>query len=459
MPDEQNPPSNRDTDVVILGGGLAGLAASIHLSQTGLRVICLEPRKTIQSIVGESLDWSAPNLLAQLGLPMDKLLASGAATCKRHIVINDVDGPNGNQSKQYEPGPYLAKPPFNVEVRTMHLDRDHIHRALTEILARTDVEMIHEKAVAFDTQEGRVRAVTTSAGRRIEATWFLDASGAAASVLGREFQIASVSYGPRKVALWGHVPTEKWAEGTNLYMLNPSDQSSDKYMEWLWEIPISPGVSSIGYVAPGSKIKTLRARGMSNLAIWRQQIAKFRKLEPLLDVSQAAPIAATSFLCRTYTQLCGRNWVLIGEAGSQSDPITGNGVTAALRHASEASAMIATYRNRESFPALARYAYNARHVGLGRFFNSLIEKIYYQPSLRGMLGLFHAAEVYTVPAWTTNLIYARSRPRRIAGTLVLGSALLAMRMVAWVAFRLSLRLQRCRRTISSLATVRLRRLG
>ncbi|MBB5056958.1 flavin-dependent dehydrogenase [Granulicella aggregans] len=425
---------NQKADVVILGGGLAGLAAAIHLSRAGLAVVCLEQRETIQHIVGESLDWSAPDLLAQLGLPMEELLSSGAATYKRHIVISDIDG----KEEHYKPGPWLAKPPFNVEVRTMHLDRDHIHKALTKILARTDVQMIHEKAVGFETRDGRILAVETSAGRRFDASWFIDAAGAAASVLGRELQIPSVNYGPRKVAIWGHVPTDKWVEGTNLYMLN----SADQYMEWLWEIPISPGVSSLGYVAPGSKVKILRAHGLSNAEIWRKQLENFPKFAPLLQFSESVPLAVTSFLCRTYTQLCGKNWILIGEAGSQSDPITGNGVTAALRHASEASAMISATRDRDSFPLLARYAYNLRHVGLGRFFNSLIEKIFYEPSLRGLIGVFRAGDVYTVPAWTTNLIYARTRPRRILGTLILGSALLTMRMAAWAAFRVSRQLNK-----------------
>ena len=96
----------------------------------------------------------------------------------------------------------------------------------------------------------------------------------------------------------------------------------------------------------------------------------------------------TSFLCRTYNGVCGPNWIIIGEAASQSDPITGNGVTAALRHAAEASSLVCRYHQRDKFPALARISYNLRVLGAGRFFNSLIEKMFYDSFLRARLGLF-----------------------------------------------------------------------
>jgi flavin-dependent dehydrogenase len=415
-------------DVVVIGGGLAGLAAAIHLTRGGLKVVCLEPREEFSKVVGESLDWSAPQLFAQLGLPMDALVESGAATFKRHITIATLDG----TQEEFSPGAWLADPPWNVEVRTLHLDRLQVHALLLEIVRRQGTVTLHERATGFTIENGRIVSVETSGGRILRPRWVVDASGANASVLGRRFNLPSTSYGPRKIALWTHLPTEQWVEGTTLYTLSPDDE----YMEWIWEIPIRPGVSSIGYIAPGSRAKSERAAGLTNVELLTRQMQKFPRLREMVQRFPVEEVASTSFLCRTYKDVCGPNWIIVGEAASQSDPITGNGVTAALRHAEEGSALICRYQHRDSLPRLTRFVYNLRVRGMGRYFNSLIEKLYYEPPVRAHMSIFAVANIYTTPAWLTNLLYARTRPRRLLGTLLLCSAMLTLRATAWGVFQL-----------------------
>jgi flavin-dependent dehydrogenase len=439
----RNVETQAQVDAVVIGGGLAGLAAAIHLTRGGLEVICLEPREIFSKIVGESLDWSAPQLFAQLGLPMEELVEAGAATFKRHITITTIDGSH----EEFLPGPWLADRPWNVELRTLHLDRQQIHTLLQESVRAQGTLTLHERAIGFQIQNGRIVAVQTSGGLTLHPRWVVDASGAAASVLGREFNLTSAAYGPRKIALWAHFPTEDWVEGTTLYTLS----SKDEYMEWIWEIPIRPGVSSIGYIAPGSTAKLARAAGLSNAELLSKQMRKFPHLREIVERAPTLQVAATSFLCRTYSGVCGTNWIIIGEAASQSDPITGNGVTAALRHAQEGSALICRYKHRDAIPALARFAYNLRVSGMGRYFNSLIEKLYYESSLRSRMGVLLTARVYTVPAWLTNVVYSRTRPRKLLGTLALCSAMITLRGVAWGLFRISSMLHRSsRRSIAPL---------
>ena len=62
-------------DVTVIGAGLAGKAAALHLVRAGLKVVCIEPAQAIRPPVGESLDWSAPALLSTLGLTPEILFA------------------------------------------------------------------------------------------------------------------------------------------------------------------------------------------------------------------------------------------------------------------------------------------------------------------------------------------------------------------------------------------------
>lgn len=431
----QGKPHIIETDAVVIGGGLSGTAAAIHLARTGLRVLCIEQRKEILNTVGESLDWSAPELFANLGLPMEKLISTEAGTWKRHITVAQTDGAR----KEYLPGEWLTEWPWNVEIRTLHLDRDRTDSCLRETAKRLRVTTLHERVADFavlDEHNARTRRILglrTAQGTFVRASWFVDASGSDASLLARRFELKSVAFGPRKVAIWSHLPNDQWVEGTTLYML----PSPGEYMEWIWEIPIRPGVSSVGYIAPGSSVKTQRAAGLGTQDILSRQCREFSKLQEMME--QAPETATTTFLCRTYEGVCGTNWVIVGEAASQSDPITGNGVTAALRHAEEATELICRYRHRGTIPALARSLYNLRVSTVGLYFNSLIEKLFYQPTLRDRLGLFSTARIYTVPAWLMNLVYTRMRPSEsILRTLAITSILNTIRFATWFAFQVGL---------------------
>jgi hypothetical protein len=113
-------------------------------------------------------------------------------------------------------------------------------------------------------------------------------------MLGREFSLRSVSFGPRKVAVWAHFPRRTWVEGTTPYMLSKANE----YTEWIWEIPI-PRRQSIGYVAPGSQVKVQRAHGLSSSAILSEKMLRFTRLGSLVCDGPPDRVAVTSFLCRT----------------------------------------------------------------------------------------------------------------------------------------------------------------
>jgi hypothetical protein len=148
----------------------------------------------------------------------------------------------------------------------------------------------------------------------------------------------------------------------------------------------------------------------------------------------------TSFRSRAYAGVAGANWLIAGEAASMVDPITSNGVTAALRHAAEASGLILKYRKQGRLPLRARISYSSRILQMAKFFNSGIEKMVYEPPVRNRIGVGRSGTAYTSPAWSMNVVYPRLRPRGIFSTFLLGLFLGAFRASAWAFYQLCKRL-------------------
>lgn len=398
--------------MTVIGGGLAGSAAAIHLSKAGFRVLCIEPDLADADSVGESLDWSAPALLDALGLTMEQLIAEKIATYKRHVVLKLGDGCD----RSYVPGEWLGRPPFNIELRTLHVDRSQLNRRLREIVVSQGVTFLPDRVAAVETDGRRVAAVTTQHGKRICSPWFIDASGSAASLFARAFRLPVYESGPRKVAIWSYFPITAPSEGTTLY----ADGVKPPYMEWVWEIPINPNTISVGYVATGETIKLQRQEGQTVEEILREKLGRFPRFVSLLESAPAIAPSVTSFICRMHGGVAGPNWLIAGEAAAMVDPMTANGVTAALRHASEASRLIIESRHQRQIPYLAAAMYSRRILSLAKFFNRGIERVIYEAPIRNQIGVLQAGDVYTVPAWSLNSIYSRFRPHGTVKTLLFG---------------------------------------
>jgi menaquinone-9 beta-reductase len=266
--------SDAVSDVTIIGGGLAGKAASLHLAKAGLNVVYIELGEAVRQPVGESLDWSAPDLLSALGLPMEELIKAEMATWKRHVTLKSRDG----CSEHYVPTPWLAGPPFHIELRTLHVDRVRLDQKLENMTADRGVTQVKDKIVRVERIGNRISAVHTAGSVRFSSPWFIDASGFAACLLAREFKLPAIQFGPAKVALWTYFPVSEAIEGTTLYM----DPISHDYLDWVWEIPIRSDVVSVGYVTAGAATKAKRKQGLSVEDIFRQQLMKFSRFGPLL---------------------------------------------------------------------------------------------------------------------------------------------------------------------------------
>jgi flavin-dependent dehydrogenase len=383
----------------------------------------VEPADITRQAVGESLDWSAPDLLKALGLSMEQLVSGRIATWKRHVTLQLRDG----CSERYVPSAWLARAPFRVELRTLHVDRQRLDEELSNLAMAQGVTVVRDRVVAVEREGNKILSVKTAGSSILAAQWFIDSSGFAAPVLAREFKLPAIEFGPPKVALWTYFTLRQAVEGTTLYM----DPGPSEYLDWVWEIPINPDTVSVGYVTTGAAIKDKREQGLSVDEILLEQLKKHPHFEPMLTTGPIGPLNVTSYRCRAHQGVAGPNWFITGEAASMVDPITANGVTAALRHAAEAASLILKFRKRGEVPALSRALYGSRILQLAKFFNSGIERIVYEPSVRNHIGVRQAGTVYTSPAWTMNLVYNRLRPRGMISTFLFNSVIGLFRCSAW----------------------------
>ena len=430
MPCGRNPtflrtPGVSAIDVAILGGGLAGTAASIHLARAGLSVLCIEPAPATGVLVGESLDWSAPPLLAELGFPMQRLLDERIATYKKQVIVT---AENGNVY-DYAPGRWLAQKPWKVEVKTLHIDRAALRDRLRTVASSLNIPVLGDRVSTIESHGDRITFVTTASGQTIRARFYLDASGVSASLMPRRIQASMFNYGPQKVALWNYFTVTDPLEGTTLH----TDGGGRRYMEWIWEIPINPDTVGVGYVAPADAIKIRRQQGEPVVQIYAEALARIPRLAALLPNAHRTAPHAVTWRCRVYERITGENWIAIGESASMIDPMTSNGVTAALRHAQEASRIVISAGRRMRLSRLACRLYTCRAVAMARFFNCGIERVVYDWPIRERIGTFSAGRVYTVPAWLFNLLYTRMQPRGLVATMLFCAALATLRSIANVA--------------------------
>jgi flavin-dependent dehydrogenase len=397
-------PSDR-YDVAVLGAGIAGLSACVLLRGQGLRVVCLDARPYPHSKVGESLDWSSPGLLARVGISSDSLLADRIATFKKKIVVSEI----GREDWSATPPPQIRYRPLRFETVTLHVDRAALDNRLFEHARALGTEFIWERVSSVEHSAGRVNSLGTDSRRHVNARWYIDASGTA-RLFSRAMDIPVTFYGRTKVCLWTYFDTPPLYDGTAFFVDNSHD-----YLSWVWDIPISPTQTSVGFVLPADRVRDRRKGGASVEHILRDELRRHPRFARLLDAAPSLKVESTSFRPYVAGSVCGANWLMAGEAASMPDPLTGNGVTSGIRHARHAVEAILSAGPDDALSPACRRAYGRHVFRLGHSFNAHIERVVYRHWVRHGLGLQAATYVYTLFAFFTNALHARLDPRgRIA---------------------------------------------
>ena len=409
-----------EVDVAVVGGGLAGLATATHLARRRPRVVCIEHRPWPRPAVGESLEFSAPGLLAALGIDLGVGEPGGYLFPKTSVQISG----DGERFDVWPPS-WFAGPPIWCSRVAFHTDRTELDQNVLGLAREAGVRVLPHRVTEVERRGNRLTGLTTGGGTRLTARWYVDAAGHHTRLFGRSLDLDTVPLGDSRIAYWARFDAPPTGHSTNLFM--PRSMADE--LSWVWEIPLNPHQVSVGVVLPATEASTGRAGGRRPRDIYRDRIGAVPALGRLAADSADVPLSATTYTPYRHRRCVGPNWLLVGDACAMVDPLTSNGVTAALRHADQGARLIADALDDRRLRRRRSWAFEATAPATIETLDLAMETFLYRPTIRRRLGLRSAVTLYAATGVVTNALYTKLDPVTLPRALAAATMLAASR--AW----------------------------
>ncbi|WP_370116275.1 NAD(P)/FAD-dependent oxidoreductase [Streptacidiphilus sp. MAP12-33] len=267
-------------DLLVAGGGPAGLATAIHAAQAGLHVVVAEPRPApIDKACGEGLMPQGALALAALGVRVTGQPLRG---------IRYLD-PRCQAEARFDGAAGLG------------VRRTELHRALARRAEELGVRVVPARVDGVRQDDEGVRA----AGFRAR---YLAAADGLHSPTRRALGLGEPDLGPRRFGLRRHFLTVPW---TDCVEVNWSPRAE------AYVTPLGPDLVGVALLT-------------TERGTFAQQLAGFPGLAERLRSSDAGPIrGAGPMRQRTRARVAGRV-LLVGDAAGYVDALTGEGLSLAL---------------------------------------------------------------------------------------------------------------------------------
>jgi flavin-dependent dehydrogenase len=302
-----------ETDVFVIGGGPAGLAAALAARQAGLNVILVDrAQPPIDKACGEGLMPDALDALRRIGVN----LGSGSGICFRGIRFLD---------DKLEAEATFSNHCFGLGVR-----RTELHRILVERAKDVGVVALWGKKIEALDPTGVIVD-----GRTVRCRWIVGADGFHSSVR-RWTGLAPDWTGTRRIGLRHHFRVHPWTD----------------YVEVYWRKDCQAYVTPVG--VDEVCVATI---GREDIRV-SDLVGMFPVLASHLGGAELIGSArgAISMSARLASVVAGRV-ALVGDASGSVDAVTGEGLALAFRQANSLATALAAGDLKK---------YDASHRRMGR---------------------------------------------------------------------------------------------
>jgi flavin-dependent dehydrogenase len=268
-----------DTDLLVVGGGPAGLATALHARRQGLSVIVVEPRESpIDKACGEGLMPGGLGELMSLGVDPPGMPFHGIAYVSDHR----------RAEARFRSGPGRG------------VRRTTLHAALAARAKEQDTDWIRAKVT---TVEQDARGVTAAG---VRAKWLVAADGLHSAVR-RAVGIKAVAGRPRRYGVRRHFRVPVWSEFVEVH-----------WSRWgeAYVTPVEPDLVGVAILS----------RGQDDLG-W------FPRLAEHLAGAERGPARGCGPLRQVVSRRVAGRVLLVGDAAGYEDALTGEGISLAVRQA------------------------------------------------------------------------------------------------------------------------------
>lgn len=325
-----------NVDVLVIGAGPAGTVAASIIHKSGLKVHMVEKEKFPRFVIGESLLPRCMEALEEAEL-LDAVKAKGFQEKFGAKFVRGNEFCDFNFQEQFTDG-YKW---------TWQVPRGDFDNTLAEEVQRKGVKINFETTVTDIKFEG-TDSTTTVIDKEgntsfIKARFIVDSSGYG-RVIPKLFNLDKPSHLPPRKSMFAHVndPNRlKYEEPNRIMVVVHQPQT------WIWVIPFSTGVSSVGFVGSPEFFKEHSNKSQE------EQLRFLINSEPHLkerfgnEKFMFEPKTLEGWSVTT-EQFFGDGFVLTGNVTEFLDPMFSSGVTLATASSQRAAGLVIKQLNGET---------------------------------------------------------------------------------------------------------------